>query len=97
MKRFIISFILVFALTGHAYGMGWFDSGHHGSDRGTVVTTGGDPKGGTSGTTGIDGGNPWINNGSSDCNTHAVPEPLTLLLLGSGLIGLVALRKKFKN
>jgi|GEM_PF-2912383 hypothetical protein len=33
----------------------------------------------------------------SGSNTQAVPEPLTMLLLGSGLIGVVALRKKFKK
>jgi hypothetical protein len=99
MKRFVISFILVFALTSHAYGMGWLGGGHH-NDNGSVVKTGGDAKSGTPGTTGNDnGGNNGINNGpnNSGSGTHAVPEPLTMLLLGSGLIGLVALRKKFKK
>ena len=119
MKRFVISFILVFALTGPAYGMGWF---HHdsGSSSGSGVSTGGNAKGGTTGTTGNGtggdtAGNNGTNNGtgnsglivtssSSDgqqgqgsSGTHAVPEPLSMLLLGSGLIGLVALRKKLKE
>jgi PEP-CTERM motif len=114
MKRFVISLILVFALTSHAYGMGWLGGGHN--DNGSVVKTSGNAKSGTTGTTGNNnGGNNWINNGpnnsgfiattsttygqqgQSGSNTHAVAEPLTLLLLGSGLIGLVAFRKKFKK
>jgi hypothetical protein len=95
MKRFVISFILVFALTSHAYGMGWLGGGHH-NDNGSVVKTSGNAQ---SGTTGNNNGQQGQNGqqDQSGSNTHAVPEPLTLLLLGSGLIGLVALRKKFKK
>jgi hypothetical protein len=124
MKRFVISFILVFALTSHAYGMGWMggDAGHN--DSGSVIKTSGNTKSGPAGTAGNDNGGKneggrGINNsgfitttstsdgrdrdghdgsyGQYGSNTLAVPEPFTLLLLGSGLIGIVALRKKFKK
>jgi hypothetical protein len=34
---------------------------------------------------------------SSDAGPSAIPEPTTLILLGSGLVGLVAIRKKLKK
>ncbi len=40
--------------------------------------------------------NPFIFSGTSVPANHAVPEPSTLLLLGSGIAGM-ALRKKFKK
>jgi hypothetical protein len=90
MKRFVISFILVFALTSHAYGMGWMGGGAGHNDSGSVIKTSGNTKSGPAGTAGND-------NGQNGSNTLAVPEPFTLLLLGSGLIGIVGLRKKFKK
>jgi PEP-CTERM motif-containing protein len=83
------------------------------NDNGGIVRVSGDSKNDPTGTTGNNGGNNGINNepnnggfivttsasqqGQSDCNTHAVPEPLTMLLLASGLLGLVGLRRKFKK
>jgi len=128
MNRFVIALILVFALTSHAYGMGWRPEctifGRSCNNGGSTVSPGGNTNGGTTGTTGNNpGGNTGGKNagdsgtnngpnnggvivttstsgdpqGPSGGGTQAVPEPLTLLLLGSGLMGIVALRKKFKK
>ena len=99
MKRFAISFVLIFALTSHAYGMGWFGGRHN--DSGSVVKTSGNANRGTTTTTGNNnGGNSGVNNGvnnganagpnnnggfiATTSTTYPVPEPSTLILLASG-------------
>jgi hypothetical protein len=93
MKRFIISAILVFALTSYAYGWGSHGGHHHnysGSNSGGSINT--DNSGGNEATLQVQALN-------TNGNFVPVPEPTTLLLLGAGLIGIAAglARKKFKK
>jgi heme/copper-type cytochrome/quinol oxidase subunit 3 len=86
MKKFIISAILIFALTNYAYGMG---SHHHHRNSGGSTTT--DNSGGNGATL-------QAFNASGDNSVAVpVPEPATMLLLCSGLIGLLGFRRKFKK
>ena len=89
MEKFIISAILIFALTNHAYGMG---SHHHHNDRGG--NSGGST---TTDNSGGNGATLQAFNDSGDSVAVPVPEPATIFLLGSGLIGLAWLRRKFKK
>jgi fatty acid desaturase len=82
MEKFIISAILVFALTNYAYGLG---SHHHHH---------GDTNSGGNGATLQD----FNTTANGDSVPVSVPEPTTMLLLASGLIGLGAYaRRKFKK
>ena len=95
MKKFIISAILIFALTSHAYGWGSHGGHHHnysGSNSGSSTTT--DNSGGNEATL-----QAFKTTGYSEAVPVPVPEPVTILLLGAGLIGLAAglARKKFKK
>ena len=89
MEKFIISAILIFALTNYAYGMGSHHHHHGDTNSGGSITT--DNSGG-------DGATLQALNTNGDSVPVSVPEPTTILLLASGLIGLGAYAgRKFKK
>ena len=83
MGKLIICAILTFALTNYAYGLG-SGSHHHRNSGGDGAT--------------FQALNTNGDNTNGDSVPVSVPEPTTILLLASGLIGLGAYaRRKFKK
>ena len=96
-KKLFISAILIFALTSYAYGWGSHGGHHHdysGSNSGSSTTT---DNSGENGAT-FQSFNTNCDNTNGDSVPVSVPEPTTILLLASGLIGLGAYAgRKFKK
>ena len=94
MGKFIICAILIFALTNYAYGLG-SGSHHHRNSGGNGATF---QAFNDSGSNEGNGATFQDFNNTDDSVPAPVPEPSTMLLLGSGLIGLGAyIRRKFKK
>ncbi len=105
MKRFILVVFLILALTNQAYAMGMFGGGGGGGSSSVAGSGGGGGKSNTA-----SGSNPSTNSGGSTTmaatsvqtlggpsEPTVAPELTTIFLLGSGLLGLLGLKRKFKK
>jgi hypothetical protein len=83
----VFCFILSLAAADSAHSMGWFSHDHHNGGNGSIMTRGGEAKGGPTGV------NDDPKAGGKEPAGIPVPEPSPVLLLASGFLGLGIARK----